>query len=417
MRALYATTLAALCACGGHKLDIGSDQDQKKNEVASPLHCSAGDVPVSRTRFSIGTGFACAILDDLSVACWGGNGSGQLGTSPADSEHRTQGDHTYAFSRTARRVAGLPEIAQVSASSQSTCALGCTGEVWCWGANAGVFGTKEPSGSWQPIRIDGLGNDVVELASGGGPACARKRDGSVWCWGTTTYGNVGVPANPDAFAFEVAPPTRVADVHDAVEIAVSDTLSCARDASGQVSCWGDVQFDPTGWMPYSEKVRKIPGVHHAKQLALAQSAAFALLEDGTVVAWGDQRGSAKRSALAIVNDYDFIAPTAVPSLAGVTALAGNYGTACALRPWGHVVCWGANDEGQLGRGTISDETWNAPAEVINVTATAIAVGTWSACAETPQRKIVCWGSNDMGALGTTSTDDSIQAPGAPVALP
>jgi alpha-tubulin suppressor-like RCC1 family protein len=269
------------------------------------------------------------------------------------------------------------------------------------------------------VRIEGLGDDVVEVKSGGGPACARKRDGTVWCWGRPDFGNVGVPIPPSTSGglSPVAPPTRVDAISRAVEIAVSDSMSCARLEDGTVSCWGAVQLDPTGYMPISEKPRAIPGVVKAKGLALAQAAGFALAENGAVWAWGEQRGNKDRSALAIVSSYDYVAPTTVASLSDIRAISADEGTACAIRNDERVVCWGDNGQGQLGRGTIGNEAWGAPAEVPDVRVRSLAVGTWSACVETVDGKVVCWGAGGYGALGNGTAEQAPMPPGLPVLLP
>src|SRR5262249_50315300 len=149
--------------------------------------------------------------------------------------------HTYAFALAPHRVEGLPPggVAQVSAGWQTTCALTCGGEVYCWGANSGgVLGMKDPPTTSSPTLVQGLGKDVVEVHTGGGPACARKSDGSVWCWGETTYGNTGVePPQNGSYPSPIVAPTKVDAVHDAVELAVSDTVGCVRDKDGGVSCW------------------------------------------------------------------------------------------------------------------------------------------------------------------------------------
>ncbi len=406
--------------CGGGTLDVGGNRGAAATGTAAARLCPTSEREVAMTRVSVGTGHACAILDDLSLACWGFNEGGQIGVTREASDTDTQGDHTYAFALQPRRVEGLANVAQVSASWQTSCALTCDGAVHCWGSNAmGVFGTVDPPSSASPVRIEGLGDDVVEVKSGGGPACARKRDGSVWCWGTTSYGNVGVPI-PRTQTGErqpISPPTRIAGIDDAVEIAVSDSVSCARHKNGRVSCWGAVQFDATGYMAASERVRPIPNVERVRQIALAQGAAFALTDEGTVWAWGSQRGIQERSALAIVSAYDFVPPTLVPELTNVRAVAADYGTACALRKDDRVVCWGDNGQGQLGHATTGNHAWGDPAEVPGVRANSLSVGTWSVCAGTSEDKIVCWGGSGYGALGNGVTENAPSLPGSPVPLP
>ncbi|MCC7534872.1 MAG: hypothetical protein IT379_01590 [Deltaproteobacteria bacterium] len=69
---------------------------------------------------------------------------------------------------------------------------------------------------------------------------------------------------------------------------------------------------------------------------------------------------------------------------------------CALRARGTVVCWGANDWGQLGDGTLLDRS--SPDEVPGVSdAVELAVGGAHACARLDSGLVQCWGANVRGA--------------------
>src|SRR5262249_24301822 len=86
--------------------------------------------------------------------------------------------------------------------------------------------------------------------------------------------------------------------------------------------------------------------------------------------------------------------------------AGGYHT-CALRA-GAVLCWGANDSGQLGDGTalnrfVAVETMGAQSDV-----TAITAGTFHSCA-IAARNATCWGWNRYGQLGDGTTIDQSKA--------
>src|SRR5262249_42382285 len=65
----------------------------------------------------------CALLDDKTVACWGFNQRGQLGTGTADQ----------AFHATPERVVGLSDVVALRQGWDTTCAILGSGGVKCWG--------------------------------------------------------------------------------------------------------------------------------------------------------------------------------------------------------------------------------------------------------------------------------------------
>jgi alpha-tubulin suppressor-like RCC1 family protein len=71
-----------------------------------------------------------------------------------------------------------------------------------------------------------------------------------------------------------------------------------------------------------------------------------------------------------------------------------------------VRCWGFNGQGQLGGGTLTDESWT-PVSVIGITdASAIALGVDHTCAALRDSSAVrCWGYNGYGQLGDGRTTD------------
>ena len=80
------------------------------------------------TALSAGSDFACALLSSGSVECWGYNGSGQLGN----------GTTSTSPNPTPVSVTGLSNAIAISAGSDFACALLSNGSVECWGDN--VFG-------------------------------------------------------------------------------------------------------------------------------------------------------------------------------------------------------------------------------------------------------------------------------------
>jgi alpha-tubulin suppressor-like RCC1 family protein/uncharacterized Fe-S cluster-containing radical SAM superfamily protein len=93
----------------------------------------------------------------------------------------------------------------------------------------------------------------------------------------------------------------------------------------------------------------------------------------------------------------------VDSRCVVEIAAGQYNT-CVVRGDGEVLCWGANESGQIGDGT-SGGARSTPTVVDLATPIEhIAVGRTHVCATVDDGEVVCWGANGAGQLGDGTTD-------------
>jgi alpha-tubulin suppressor-like RCC1 family protein len=100
-----------------------------------------------------------------------------------------------------------------------------------------------------------------------------------------------------------------------------------------------------------------------------------------------------------------IAPSVTPSV----ATGGEH--TCAVRTDGSVWCWGRNDSGQLGDGTIAAQFGGRsnPGAVVGLSGVrvrALALGSAHTCALVDDGTVRCWGEGRHGRLGNGSTDDS-----------
>ena len=140
-------------------------------------------------------------------------------------------------------------------------------------------------------------------------------------------------------------------------------------------------------------------------LSAGGSASCVLRQDGGVSCWG-------RNDDGQLGDGT-ITPRStgvrVSGLKDAIALATGERHACAVRLDGSVVCWGADDTGQLGDGGGSDQ--RTPIAVPGVTgATAVVAGAGFSCAVLADRSVVCWGDDRDGEIGDGAPGATPRAP-------
>ena len=128
----------------------------------------------------------------------------------------------------------------------------------------------------------------------------------------------------------------------------------------------------------------------------------ALLSTGAATCWGrNNYGQLGDGTLR-----DSHEPVQVFGLtSGVTAISGGGINTCALLSTGAAKCWGRNTHGQLGNG--SNANTNTPTQVTELTSgvTAISGGTDHTCA-IQNGTAKCWGKNTYGQLGNDTVTDS-----------
>jgi alpha-tubulin suppressor-like RCC1 family protein len=90
------------------------------------------------------------------------------------------------------------------------------------------------------------------------------------------------------------------------------------------------------------------------------------------------------------------------SAAGASLLAAGGRHSCAAVAGGSVACWGANDRGQLGDGSVATRT--SPTAVAGeLSFVSVSVGLTHSCAVTRLGDVYCWGADNRGQLGDATT--------------
>lgn len=292
-----------------------------------------------------GVGGTCAtgLVDAGSAAC-GALGQGCCATAPACGDGECTAGTCTACS------------AQVALGRRFTCVLRGDGTIWCAGDNSlgqlglGIAGV--PSATRIQVRASDttLIADATAISAGREHACAIRAGGTVWCWGANYSGQCGNATSAQAPAAVQVVQTGGAPLTNIVEIEAGYTSTCARDSGGAVWCWGD----------------------------------------GSKGQLGDNLGTQRTTAARV------LATAGTSPLAGVTELVMGTSTACAFAS--NVVCWGANDQGEFGDGTLA----NHLRPVAVPTTTSIGVGMSHMCRLNADSSVTCAGWAAHARLGGTT---------------
>jgi len=249
------------------------------------------------------------------------------------------------------------------------------------------------------VKVAGL-SDVVEVVTGDDFSCARRKAGTVVCWGNNFDGQLGDGRGAKSRAVASLRPTGVSGLRTIVGLSTGEFHACALDKNGAVTCWGngdDGQIGSDARRAFSTP-QPITQLGPVRQIAAGWSHVCALETKGTVGCWGrnteGQLGDGKSGSR--------LKAVTVAGLSDAVELVSGHDHSCARRRGGQVVCWGDNSGGQLGPGARGEPKRNTPVVVPDLGAVVeLAAGGHHNCVRLDSGRVICWGSNDFGQLGTT----------------
>jgi alpha-tubulin suppressor-like RCC1 family protein len=391
--------LTCAMVSGGSVLCWGSgDEGQRGDGSSRDLTVLAKPTLVTRATgdWSVGRREAC-VLSAGEATCWGSSGKRSLESPHRASLQTVVPGWGYACGLSAtgalwcwkshgapaERKGASAGAKQLVVGESHECIRLDSGSVQCWGSSWRDTEAEPKTEDLGPRTVDGLGK-AVDIAASKDRTCAALEDGTVHCWG------------------KLRKFVTVAGIADATQVSVGDRHACARHARGVVTCWGAGDRGQIGrGLLVDEKPQapgRVSGLEGVEEVAATANATCARLADGSVRCWGNNtfgelgqgyfsRGGAKSASGT---------PSVVALPRPATRLQGSGDTFCAKLTDGSTTCWGTS----LGLAEPKTPDPKGKGAVLGVTdAVQLAVTSKHACVRTKAGKVLCWGSNEEGQMG------------------
>jgi alpha-tubulin suppressor-like RCC1 family protein len=417
-RAAWMASLLAASACGGAKVPSqstaaegddagveGSTADESadgENGSSAEGHVDPPDDSCFR-QVSAGGGFTCVVKADGTLWCWGVNTVGQLGLGNTESP-RLEPTQVTALGA---------DVARVMTGRAHACAVMTDGTAWCWGDNEyGQLGDGTYLDRSTPGKVRGLDSEVVQMSAGGRGTCAVKKDGTLWCWGYGPLLGVGLPA----FERRVEPVQVTALGSDVAQVSVAGAShTCAVKKDDTLWCWGRNVHGQLGDGTTDDRLDPIQVIavgDDVTQVSARSSGTCVVKAEGTLWCWGTNRHGEVGDGTI---DTPKMLPVRVEALGSSVIAVSTRGVMCARDDAGVLWCWGKNQTGGIGDGSLDTTCEIAGScemprtEPVRVAALDGHVlqgssGDGHVCARLGDDTVWCWGLNTRGQLGDGTTE-------------
>ena len=308
-----------------------------------------------------------------------------------------------------------PYPVSITAGGHHTCALLSDSTVKCWGMNIyGQLGDGTTTERTSPVSVQSL-SSVTKIASKNVHTCAVLSDQSARCWGYSSFGQLGDGSSYPT-AYKSSPVEPLYD-RKFLQISLGNVHTCAIVSDYSAECWGWNLSGQIGNMS-TTKVTSPTAVYSlgtnnhppsVSAIAVGDVHSCAVLSDGTAKCWGDngygRLGDGTSTQRTIPTSVLYHNSNTLSVLPSIAALSLGTNHSCALMSDQTVNCWGRNNLGQLGNGTVNNSSIATKLPSLSFVS-KIATGYHHNCVILTDKTLKCWGDNYYGQLGNGKSGGS-----------
>ena len=328
--------------------------DGTTSRKLSPSLVRFDDEATRVTKVSTGYDSTCTITDESRVMCWGRNQYGELGIGTTE--------NSQALYPVEVLLPWNYDAVDIITGKNYACTLLENGQVWCWGHNTyrqlGNSSTPSNIHSKIPVRVDiPEGRIAVSIKSSQHHTCSIMDDGSMYCWGREYNGNMGQDPSPSDGGQETPLEVMLPKNLRVISMDIGERHGCAALSDNSLYCWGQNQYGQVGVgyqsntdvsqiinLPQKIDIQNYPPI---VDISINYHNSCALHDDGSLTCWG--RNNVGQVGEGTTNDIS--SPTFIQLEGGASASFISVGDehSCAGANDGTINCWGQGT--YLGDGT------------------------------------------------------------------
>jgi alpha-tubulin suppressor-like RCC1 family protein len=299
-------------------------------------------------QVSVGYRHSLGVRTNGSAWTWGNNGSGRLGD-----------DTTTNRSSPVSVVGGFTDWCQVSGGYAHSLGVRINEIAWAWGNNCdGQLGDNTTTNRSSPVSVVGGFTDWCQVSAGFVHSLGVRTNGTLWAWGNNTEGQLG----DNTVTNTSSPVSVVGGFTDWCQVSAGDAHSLGVRTNGTAWAWGrgdGAQLGDNTTTTRSSPVSVVGGFTDWCQVSGGYNHSLGVRTNGSAWAWGcncngrlgDNTTTDRSSPVSVVGGFTDWCQV---SSSGYHSLG--------VRTNGTAWAWGANGQGRLGDGTVTNRS--SPVSVV-----------------------------------------------------
>jgi alpha-tubulin suppressor-like RCC1 family protein len=263
------------------------------------------------------------------------------------------------FSTQPQAVGGSRRFRNASVGLEHFCAVGRDdGRAYCWGNNRWAqLGDGTTTSRSTPTPIAGS-RRFRQLALGERHTCGLTTGDEIFCWGANQWGQLGFESD----RFELFPvPTKVAGTRRYANLTAGRFHTCAVTIASKAFCWGDGRNGQIGdgknFLRFTP--RAVAGGLTFRRLTGGYAHTCGETTDNRAYCWGNDLYGALGDGISGLGEHS-LRPTAVVGGLGFAQLSAGRHFSCGKTTAAVGYCWGYNEQGQVGDGTMTNRSRPTP---------------------------------------------------------